>query len=317
MKIVILDGYTLNPGDLSWDTLGALGELTVHDRTPAESVVERAAHAEVVFTNKTPITAETLAQLPHLTYIGVLATGYNIVDVEAARHRGITVTNIPTYGTHSVAQMVIAQILALCHHVEQHSEAVKNGAWAQSTDWCFWLTPQVELYGKTLGVIGFGRIGHQIGRVAAALGMQVQAVDQNQREVTDIPGFQWVTLETLLRSSDVISLNCPLTPETEGIIHRESLNLMKPTALLVNAARGPLIVESDLVDALNNDQIGGAALDVLSTEPPPADHSLLSAKNVLITPHIAWATREARARLMQTAVQNLRAFLEGQPVNTV
>lgn len=317
MKITVLDGYTLNPGDLSWDDLAGLGDLTVYERTPADLILERTAGTRIVLTNKTPISAETMVQLPDLNYIGVLATGYNVVDVEAARARGITVTNIPTYGTHSVAQMVIAQVLALCHHVEQHSMAVRQGAWSESPDWCFWLSPQMELYGRTLGVIGFGRIGHQVGRIAAALGMHVQAVDQNQREVIDIPDFEWVTLETLLQTSDVISLNCPLTPETRGIINRDSLRMMKAGALLVNAARGPLVVEADLADALNNGRIGGAALDVLSKEPPVPDNPLLSAKNVLITPHIAWATREARQRLMQIAVQNLRAFLEGQAINVV
>ncbi|MFC1959359.1 D-2-hydroxyacid dehydrogenase [Chloroflexota bacterium] len=316
-KIVVLDGYTLNPGDLSWDELKTLGSLTVYDRTPYEQIVERAAQAEIVLTNKTPLDATTLKQLPELRYIGVLATGYNVVDVNTAQQRGIPVANIPIYGTKSVAQMVIGQLLSFCHHIDHHSEAVKAGRWSDDPDWCFWDYPQVELDSKTLGIVGFGRIGHQIGRIAAALGMNIQAYDRIQRPIDDVPGFHWVGLEELFQTSDVISLNCPLTPETEGLINQATLQLMKPTALLLNASRGPLIVEQDLADALNAGQIAGAGLDVLSAEPPDVDNPLLTAKNIIITPHIAWATREARQRLMTTAVGNAQAFLSGQSENVV
>jgi len=316
-RIVVLDGYTLNPGDLSWDALAELGALTVHERTPAHAIVERSQAATAILTNKTPLDSDTLRQLPELRYIGVLATGYNVVDVEAARAQSITVTNIPAYGTHSVAQMIIAQLLTFCHRVAHHSEAVQAGRWSSSPDWCFWDFPQIELAGKMLGIIGLGRIGHQVGRIADALGMHVQAHSLSKSSVPDIPDFRWVDQETLLRTSDVISLNCPLTPETAGLINRETLRLMKPTAILLNASRGGLVVDQDLADALNAGQIAGAGLDVLSTEPPPPDNPLLHAKNVIITPHIAWATREARQRLMTMAVDNVRAFLNGKPQNVV
>jgi len=315
--IVVLDGYTLNPGDLSWDALAALGHLTLYERTPPEETLKRAQGAHIALTNKTVLDAKTLDRLPDLRYIGVTATGYNVVDVAAARARGITVTNIPAYGTHSVAQMMIAQLLTLCHRVQRHDDAVKAGRWSQAPDWCFWESPQIELADKTMGIIGLGRIGHQVGRIAAALGMRVQAYNPSQRPITDIEGFRWVALADIWRTSDVISLNCPLTPQTAGIVNRETLRQMKSTAFLLNASRGGLVVDDDLAAALRAGEIAGAGLDVLSTEPPPADHPLLTAPNTVITPHIAWATAEARQRMMSILVANVRAFLDGQPQNVI
>ena len=294
-----------------------MGDLIVHDRTPAERIVERAAGADIVFTNKTPLAAETISTLPALRYIGVLATGYNVVDVQAAKARGITVTNIPAYGTHSVAQMVFALLLELCRNPRVHSDAVAAGEWARSPDFCFWKTPQVELLGKTMGIIGFGRIGRQVARMADACGMKVLAADSNRESPPDYEGFAWAETPELLAASDVVSLHCPLTPETAGLINREALARMKPTAFLINTSRGPLVVEQDLAEALNNGSVAGAGLDVLGVEPPRADNPLLSAKHCIITPHIAWATREARGRLMTIAVDNLTSFLAGKPVNRV
>ena len=316
-KIVVLDGYTLNPGDLSWDGLKQLGEVTVHDFTPADKILVRADGAAILFTNKTPLAAETLAQLKDLRYIGVLATGYNVVDIAAAAQLGIVVTNIPTYGTQSVAQMVFALLLELCHHVQLHSDAVKAGEWTSSRDFCFWKAPLIELLGKTIGIVGFGRIGRQVACVAHALGMRVIAHDKRQADTPEYDGFKWVTLNELLQEADVISLHCPLFPDTQGMISKKSLARMKKTAFLINTARGPLIVEQDLADALDNGQIAGAALDVLSVEPPPAENPLLKAKNCLITPHISWATKEARTRLMNIAVENLKAYLDGEPANVI
>lgn len=317
MKIVVLDGYTLNPGDLSWDGLKDLGDVTIHDYTPADQIVARAQDAEILFTNKTPLTAATLAQLNKLTYIGVLATGYNVVDVKAAAARGVAVTNIPTYGTSSVAQMVFALLLELCHHVQLHSDAVRGGEWSASRDFCFWKTPLVELQGKTIGIVGFGRIGRQVAKIADAFGMRVLAQDKFQGPAPDLADFRWAELDELLAQSDVVSLHCPLFPDTAGLINQETLARMKPSAFLINTSRGGLIVDQDLSDALNRNQIAGAALDVLSVEPPPADNPLLKAKNILITPHISWATGEARARLMGIAVDNLKAYLAGKPVNVI
>lgn len=316
-KIVVLDGYTLNPGDLSWSELEQAGQLTVYERTAPEQVIERTTGATIALTNKTIINADAIAQLPDLQFIGVLATGYNIVDVDAAHQHNITVSNVPAYSTYSTAQLVIALLLGLCHHVERHNQAVENGRWVQSPDFSFSVAPLTELAGKTMGIVGLGAIGHQVGRIASALGMRVQASNPRPRPIDDIPDFQWVDLDTLFTTSDVISLNCPLTPQTADMINRDRLAMMKPTAFLINAARGGLIVEQDLADALNNGQIAGAGLDVLSTEPPAGDNPLLSAKNTLITPHIAWATREARQRLMQVTVDNVRAFLAGNPQNVV
>lgn len=316
-NIVVLDGYTLNPGDLSWGGLEQLGRLVVYDRTPAEQIVERAYEAEILITNKTPLTADTLARLPRLAYIGVLATGYNVVDTEAARQRGIPVTNIPDYGTQSVAQFVFALILELSSKVALHDEAVKQGEWSRSLDFCFTRSPIVELFGKTLGLVGLGRIGSHTARIARALGMRVLAVGSGRTAPQPNDDVQWVTLERLLAESDVVSLHCPLTPATERMIDADRLALMKRSAFLINTARGALIDEQALAAALHEGRIAGAGLDVLAVEPPPSDHPLLTAPNCIITPHIAWAAHEARARLMATAVANVRAFLDGEPVNVV
>lgn len=316
MKIVILDGYTENPGDLSWEGFAALGELTVYDRTAAEDIVPRIGDAEIVYTNKTPITAETLAQCPNLRYIGLLATGYNVVDVAAARRRGIPVTNIPSYGTAAVGQFAIAMLLEICHHVAHHSDAVHAGRWTACPDWCFWDYPLIELEGKTMGIIGFGRIGQATGRIARALGMQVLAFDRVETEAGRALA-EYVALDTLLASSDVISLHCPLFPETEGIICADTIAKMKDGVILLNNSRGPLIVEQDLADALNSGKVYAAGLDVVSQEPIHPGNPLLKAKNCVLTPHISWAPRESRQRLMDIAVENLRAFLAGAAVNVV
>jgi glycerate dehydrogenase len=317
MKIVVLDGYALNPGDLSWDSLKQLGQVEIHDRTPEELVVERVDKADVVLTNKTPLSRAALAQAPALKYIGVLATGYNIVDTQAARERGIVVTNIPTYGTASVAQFAIALLLELCHHVGLHAEAVRNGEWSRNPDWSFWKTPLIELSGKTIGIVGFGRIGRQTAAISASLGMKVVANDAVEAGAPDYPGFEWMSLDRIVREVDVLSLHCPLFPENKGMINRERLGRMRRSAFLLNTSRGPLVVDQDLADALNDGVIAGAALDVLSIEPPIASNPLLSAKNCIVTPHIAWATKEARSRLLDIAVENVRAFVEGRVVNAV
>jgi glycerate dehydrogenase len=317
MKIVVLDGYALNPGDLSWDDLRRCGEVEVHDRTREDQVLERAAGAGMLLTNKTPLSAATLRALPDLRYIGVLATGYNIVDTAAARQGGVTVTNIPTYGTSSVAQFAFALLLELCHHVGLHGEAVREGEWSRSADWSFWKTPLMELSGKTMGIVGFGRIGRQTGAIASAMGMRVIAHDAVQLNPPDYEGFRWASLDELAAESDVVSLHCPLFAENKGMINRERLGRMKKNALLLNTSRGPLVVDQDLADALNEGVIAGAGLDVLSAEPPLASNPLLSARNCIVTPHIAWATREARKRLLDLAVDNVRSFLAGQTQNTV
>jgi len=317
MKIVVLDGYTLNPGDLSWRGLEELGTLQVYDRTEASLILERAQGAELALTNKTPLTAETLKQLKSLRYIGVLATGYNIVDVKAAKELGIPVSNIPTYGTASVAQFAFALLLELCHNVKLHSDAARAGEWTSNKDWCFWKTPLVELAGKTMGVVGFGRIGREVGKIADAMGMRVIAHDSVQTNPPAYEGFRWAGVEELLRNSDVVSLHCPLFPETQGLMNAQRLALMKPSAFLINNSRGPLIVDQDLADALNAGRLAGAGVDVLSVEPPPASNPLLTAKNCLVTPHISWATKEARGRLMTLAVDNAKAFLAGKAQNVV
>lgn len=317
MKIIVLDGYTLNPGDISWEGLEKLGELTVYDRTRPEEIVQRIGDGEIVYTNKTPLTKETLKACPGIKFIGVLATGYNVVDVEAARALGIQVANIPTYGTAAVAQFAIGLLLELCHHIGEHSDCVKRGEWSSNPDWCFWKHPLVELAGKTMGVIGFGRIGQETARIAQALGMKILAYDAFQRPELETETCHYADLDTLLAQSDVISLHCPLFPETEGIINKETIGKMKDGVMIINDSRGPLIVEEDLRDALNSGKVAGAAVDVVSTEPIRMDNSLLEAKNVIITPHIAWAPRESRQRLMDIAVNNLKCFLEGAPVNIV
>jgi len=317
MKIVVLDGYTLNPGDLSWDALKKLGDVTVYDRTPEYQVAERAKDAEVIFTNKCPVSEEAINQLPSLQYIGVLATGYNIVNTEAAKSKGIMVANVPGYGTTSVVQLTFALLLELCHHVQRHSDSAMEGKWAGAKDWCYWDYPLVELAGKTMGIIGFGRIGRQVGDVATAFGMNIIGSSRTQTDQSHRKNFRWAEIPELLGASDVVTIHCPLFPETKRLINTESLHLMKPSSFLLNTSRGPIIVDEDLADALNNDVIAGAGIDVLSAEPPPKDNPLFNAKNCIITPHIAWATKEARARLMETTVNNLSAFLKGNPVNVV
>lgn len=314
MKIVVLDGFTLNPGDLSWSPVEALGNLTVHERTPANAVLARAAGAAALLTNKTVLSAEIIAALPDLRYIGVLATGYNVVDLAAARARGIIVTNIPSYGTYSVAQWAIALLLEMCCQVGRHATATRDGHWSRQPDFCCRETPLLELAGRTLGLIGVGAIGSRVAQIAATLGMTVIACDPSGR----IPaGVKGVSLETLLAEADVVSLHCPLTPATRRLINREHLALMKPTAMLINTARGDLVDEPALADALNSGRLAGAALDVLSIEPPPADHPLIHARNAIVTPHVAWATSAARSRLLNTAADNLCHFLDGKPINVV
>lgn len=316
MKIVVLDGYTLNPGDIGWDDLQALGDVTVYERTSPADVVSRAAGARAVYTNKTRIGPREIDALPELEFIGVLATGYNIVDVAYAAQKGVTVCNIPTYGTASVAQFVFALILELCHHVQNHSDRVHAGAWTSCRDFCFWDSPLIELSGKTLGIVGCGRIGLETARIGAAFGMKLLGCDSRPVQ-TKLPGFSQVALPELLSQSDFISLHCPLFPETEGMIDRGALALVKPSAFLINTSRGPLVDEAALCEALREGRLAGAALDVLSAEPPSAANPLLNAPNCIITPHIAWGTREARVRLMKTAAENLSAFLAGTPQNVV
>jgi glycerate dehydrogenase len=315
-KIVVLDGYTENPGDLSREPLAALGELTVHDRTPADKIVERIGDAEIIFTNKTPISRATLDACPTVKYIGVLATGYNVVDYVAAKEKGIPVTNVPSYGTAAVGQFAIALLLEICHNIGHHSNAVREGRWESNPDWCFWDYPLIELDQKTMGIIGFGRIGQATGRIAKALGMKVIAYD-NYPNDSGKEIAEYVDLDTLLSTSDVISLHCPLFPETEGIINKDSIAKMKDGVIILNNSRGPLIVEQDLADALNSGKVYAAGLDVVSTEPIKGDNPLLKAKNCYITPHISWASKESRQRLMDVAVDNLRQYLNGTPVNVV
>ncbi len=316
MNVVVLDGYTLNPGDLSWAGLEALGTCVIHDRTPPESIVERAQDAEIVFTNKVVLGRAELAQLPRLRYIGVLATGYNVVDVTAARERGVVVTNIPAYSTRSVAQMTFALLLELTQHVGHHAETVRQGRWTTSKDFCYWDFPLVELEGLTLGLIGFGRIGRAVAEAALAFGMKVLAHNTSTPAGT-VGGVTMTDLESLFRQSDIVSLHCPLTAVNRGLVNAARLGLMKPTAFLINTSRGPLVDETALAEVLNAGRIAGAGLDVLAIEPPRLDNPLLTARNCLITPHIAWATASARRRLMDIAVSNLRAFLNGAPVNRV
>jgi glycerate dehydrogenase len=312
-KIVVLDGHALNPGDLTWDALYTVGDVTVYDNTPAAEIVSRSKGASVLLTNKVPLRSETLAQLPELRLIAVLATGYDIIDLQAASDRGVVVSNIPTYGTNSVAQFAFAMLLELCHHVQRHSDDVRAGGWTKRNEWSYHLYPLIELADKAMGLIGFGRIGRQVGTLARAFGMKVIAADPLLENEPDV---EKVSVEEVLRRSDVVSLHCPLTPETRNLINAERLRLMKPSAFLLNTSRGPLIVEQDLADALNAQHIAGAAVDVLPVE-PPKDSPLFSARNCIVTPHLAWATREARARLMDIAVENVRGFLSGNPQNVV
>lgn len=316
MRIVVLDGHTLNPGDLTWDALKALGPCEVHDRTGPTQVVDRASGAQIVLTNKTVVARATIAQLPRLKYIGILATGYNVVDIDAARQRGICVTNVPSYGTPSVAQMVFAHLLHFTQHVGEHSQSVVNGDWSRSPDFCYWNYPLVELAGLTMGILGLGRIGRQTAKLALAFGMRVIYFDVTPQPAVPVEVVA-VDLDTLFRESDVVSLHCPLTQDNEGLVNQQRLEMMKPTAFLINTSRGPLIDEPSLADALNRGRIAGAGLDVLCEEPPRLDNPLLRAKNCTITPHIAWATRAARQRLMDIAVSNVQAFIQGNPQNVV
>ena len=316
MNIVILDGYTENPGDLSWEELGKLGDLTVYDRTPESEIVSRIGDAEIVITNKTPLTRATLDACPNIRYIAVLATGYNVVDIAAAKEKGIPVSNVPTYGTASVGQFAIAMLLEICHHVAHHSQTVYEGKWNACADWCYWDYPLIELDGKTMGIIGFGRIGQTTGKIARAMGMKVLAYDSFPSESGKAIA-EYVDLDTLLASSDVVALHCPLFPETQGIINKDTIAKMKDGVILLNNSRGPLIVEQDVADALNSGKIYAAGLDVVSTEPIRNDNPLLKAKNCIITPHISWAPKESRQRIMDCTVSNVLSFLNGAPANVV
>jgi len=317
MRIVVLDGYTLNPGDNSWDGLAKLGDLKVYDRTPADQIVARAKDADVVLTNKTPLSRQTIAELPKLKFVGVLATGFNVVDIQAAKERKIPVSNIPEYGTDAVAQFTFALILELCHHVGLHDQSVKAGEWQNNVDWCYWKSPLIELAHRTIGIVGFGRIGRRVGDIAHAMGMKVLAFDTYHGNSPTYAPFAWAEKDELFAQADVVSLHCPLTPENTGMINRKLLGTMKKSAFLINASRGGLVTENDLAEALNNGVIAGAALDVVSTEPIKGDNPLLKAKNCILTPHIAWGALEARKRLTATSVENVAAFIKGKPINVV
>ncbi len=316
MKIVVLDGYALNPGDLSWEALESLGDCTVYDRTAPDQTVQRAAGAEILLTNKTVLSADMLEQLPDCRYIGVLATGFNIVDTAAASEKNIIVANVPTYSTQSVAQMVLAHVLNLTQHVGDHSRTARDGKWTASPDFCYWDYPLIELAGKTMGIIGLGRIGRATAKLAAAFGMNVIAYTRNP-DACEAAGVNPATLDELLTDSDVVTLHCPLTAETENMMNADRLAKMKPSAFLINTSRGPLIDQQALAEALNERRLAGAGLDVMSAEPPSAENPLLSAKNCCITPHIAWATKEARQRLMATTIENVKAYQNGAPQNVV
>lgn len=316
MKIVVLDGYAANPGDLSWEGLRTLGECAIYDRTAPEEVLERAVGAEVILTNKVVITADHMLALPELKYIGVLATGYNVVNTTAANERGILVTNVPAYSTASVAQMVFAHILNMTQQVQHHSEEVRKGRWTNSKDFCFWDTPLIELREKKIGLVGLGNTGYTTARIAIGFGMQVFAMTSKSHFQLP-PEIKKMDLDQLFSECDIISLHCPLTPETKELVNARRLAMMKPSAILINTGRGPLINEQELAEALNNEKIFAAGIDVLSTEPPRADNPLLTAKNCYITPHIAWATFEARERLMNIAIGNLQAYMAGKPENVV
>lgn len=319
MKIVVLDGYTLNPGDIDWGPLQRLGELVVYDRTPPDRIVERAQEAEIVLTNKVVFDRDTLEALPHLRYIGVTATGYNVVDLTAVRAKGITVTNVPAYSTPSVVEMVFALMLELAREAGHHGRLVREGRWSASADFCFQDRPQVELSGRTLGVVGFGAIGRGVSRVATAFGLKVLVHTRHPEKYRDAADedVRFVDLDDLFRGSDIVTLHCPLTPQTQGMVDARRLSLMKRDAYLINTGRGPLVDEAALAEALQAGTIAGAGLDVLSTEPPRQDNPLLSAPNCIVTPHIAWATRASRERLLKTTARNVEAFLAGRPQNVV
>lgn len=316
MKIVVLDGFSLNPGDLTWEGLEAFGDVVIYDRTPKEIIVERSKEADILLTNKTRLTETHFKELPKLKYIGVLATGYNIVDVGAAKDRGILVTNVPTYGTHAVAQFVFAHLLEICHRVKEHSDAVKKGKWNNHEDFCFWDHPLIELAGKTMGIIGVGNIGIQTAQIARAFGMQPIGYSPRPKPEQEAV-MPLVDLETLLRTSDVISLHAPLTDETRGLLNKEAFELMKTGVIIINTARGPLIDEEALFEALKSGKVYGAGLDVLAKEPPKEHHPFYDLENCNVTPHIAWAPKEARARLIEIAIDNLRQFINGNPVHVV
>jgi len=317
VRIVVLDGYTLNPGDNPWDPLARLGELTVHERTPAHLVPARAARAAIVLTNKVPLPADTLAALPVLRFISVLATGYNVVDVDAARRRGIPVSNVPEYGTDSVAQHVFALLLEICHHVSAHSAAVAAGDWVRAPDFCFWHQPPIELAGRTMGIIGFGRIGRRVGELAHAFGMRIIAAGGSNRVDPGYRPFAWRSVAQVFSEADVITLHCPLTEENVGFVNRELLHGAKAGAFLINTSRGALVDEGALAESLRFGHLGAAAVDVVSTEPMRADNPLLGAPNCIITPHMAWGSLAARRRLLAVTVDNVAAFLAGRPINVV
>ncbi len=316
MNIVILDGYTLNPGDLSWESLRSLGECTIHDRTALNDIVARARNSDIILTNKVPLTREILAQLPALKYICVLATGYNVVDIRAAKERGILVSNIPAYSTHSVAQLVFALLLELTHRTGDHSNAVRQGRWSSNPDFSFWDVPLIELKGKTFGIVGFGNIGKAVAAIASSFEMKVM-ISTRSRHSSAESKFEFTDTESIFRQSDVVSLHCALTDETYRLVNTARLSAMKQSAYLLNTGRGDLVDERALADALNRGAIAGAGLDVLSSEPPSKENPLLTAKNCIITPHIAWATLASRQRLMDTAVSNVRAFINKRPINVV
>ena len=318
MNIVILDGYTENPGDLSWDGFRAYGDVTVYDRTPfdEQEIIRRIGDAEIVYTNKTPLSRAVIEACPSVRFIGALSTGYNVIDIAAAKEKGIPVSNVPAYGTDAVGQFAIALLLEICSKVGHHDEAVHEGRWAANPDFCFWDGSLIELAGKTMGILGYGRIGKKTGTIAKALGMRVIANSRSRYEGSDEIA-EFVDVDTLLRTSDVIALHCPLFPETTGIICKENINKMKDGVIIINNSRGPLVVEQDLADALNSGKVYAAGLDVVSTEPIREDNPLLKAKNCIITPHISWAPIEARGRIMDTSVENLKAFLEGSPIHVV
>jgi glycerate dehydrogenase len=319
MKMVVLDGYTLNPGDLTWDDLEQFGNLKVYDRTDfnAETIIKTIDDAEVVFTNKVPIGKEVLQQVPNLKYIGVLATGYNIIDIETANKLNIVVTNVPDYGTASVAQFAMGLLLEMCHHIGDHNKAVQEGEWAKSLDFCFWNTPLIELTGKTMGIIGFGRIGQATAKVAQAFGLEILAYNRSKDYSLESDTCKYVELDELFENSDIISLHCPLTESTEGIINQENISKMKLGVMLINTSRGGLVVEEDLKNALNSGKVAMAAVDVVSTEPMKENNPLFKAKNCIITPHIAWATIESRTRMMGIVCDNLKAYISGKPINVI
>ncbi len=317
MKIVILDGYTENPGDLSWEGLEALGELTVYDRTPADKIVERIGDAEIVFSNKTPLSAETLAACPNVRFIGLLATGYNVVDIDYARERGIPVCNVPGYSTSSVAQHVFALLLEITSHVGNHSESVHAGEWASCADFCYWNYPLIELSGKTMGIVGYGSIGKAVAKIAVAFGMKVLVCATHVDPSQETDSIRYASRDEIFANADIISFHCPLFPDTQGMVNKDSIAGMKNGVILINTARGPIVVEEDVAAAVKSGKIHAYAADVVSVEPIRADNPLLGVENVILTPHIAWAPKESRQRLMDITVSNLRAFLAGKPENVV